>query len=282
MNTQVAEKIGYSRILNIGVVGLDSNDLDLVELVANTGLANSCQYKINQLSKASMERVGGMDLYIVGNNDPMSVIVWQRSVRKLADENALPIIRVVEKGQTSVANGYFLNSPMDFRSVYDLLQQYTAREVIKISDDLCEDRVVEIGLKQAAVKLVKTGSEAKRRMLVISERDSAYRFIDQHLAEEGVKCDYFMDSSATLAAAEKYRYQAIWIYTENSTLDSIDLCQKLREVYFNRITPIVLINRDLSFIDQLRAKFCGSTTVIRKPLDQVKVDQVVNKLSSSS
>ncbi|ESA36268.1 response regulator receiver protein [Leptolyngbya sp. Heron Island J] len=99
--------------------------------------------------------------------------------------------------------------------------------------------------------------------------------IEEALRPAGYRCISIQDSIQALAQIIRHKPSLIFLDLVMPVANGYEICKQIRRVKTFRKTPIVILTGNDGIVDRMRAKAVGATDFMPKPVDPVKVIEMV-------
>ena len=118
---------------------------------------------------------------------------------------------------------------------------------------------------------------AKKLPLIFCIDDSPQvgYLMEEALRPAGYRCTSIQDSIHALAQVIRHKPDMIFLDLIMPVANGYEICKQIRRVRAFRKTPIVILTGNDGLVDRMRAKAVGATDFMSKPVDPVKVLEVV-------
>ena len=118
---------------------------------------------------------------------------------------------------------------------------------------------------------------AKKLPLIFCIDDSPQvgYLMEEALRPAGYRCTSIQDSIHALAQVIRHKPDMIFLDLIMPVANGYEICKQIRRVRAFRKTPIVILTGNDGLVDRMRAKAVGATDFMSKPVDPVKVIEVV-------
>ena len=118
---------------------------------------------------------------------------------------------------------------------------------------------------------------AKNLPLIVCVDDSPQvgYLMEEALRPMGYRCISIQDSIQALAQIIRHKPSLIFLDLVMPVANGYEICKQIRRVKAFRKTPIVILTGNDGIVDRMRAKAVGATDFMSKPVDPIKVIEVV-------
>lgn len=118
---------------------------------------------------------------------------------------------------------------------------------------------------------------AKKLPLIFCIDDSPQvgYLMEEALRPAGYRCISIQDSIQALAQTIRHKPSLIFLDLVMPVANGYEICKQIRRVKAFQKTPIVILTGNDGIIDRMRAKAVGATDFMTKPIDPIKVIEVV-------
>ena len=99
--------------------------------------------------------------------------------------------------------------------------------------------------------------------------------MEEALRPAGYRCTSLQDSVQALAQVIRHKPDIIFLDLIMPIANGYEICKQIRRVKVFRKTPIVILTGNDGLVDRMRAKAAGATDFMAKPVDPIKVLEVV-------
>ena len=118
---------------------------------------------------------------------------------------------------------------------------------------------------------------AKNLPLIVCVDDSPQvgYLMEEALRPAGYRCISIQDSIQALAQIIRHKPSLIFLDLVMPIANGYEICKQIRRVKAFRKTPIIILTGNDGIVDRMRAKAVGATDFMVKPVDPIKVIDVV-------
>lgn len=118
---------------------------------------------------------------------------------------------------------------------------------------------------------------AKKLPLIVCVDDSPQvgYLMEEALRPAGYRCISIQDSVQALGRIIRHKPSMIFLDLVMPVANGYEICKQIRRVKTFRKTPIVILTGNDGIVDRMRAKAIGATDFMAKPVDPIKVIEVV-------
>lgn len=213
---------------------------------------------------------------------------WQASELGAASPNLAPkIINAEQLKQTTQSRTYQILKRLlhgtrslrelsqitehDVSSLGHMLSAYISRGIVALNptDDLPNPWANAV--QKSPLQL------AKKQPLIFCVDDSPQvgYLIEEALCSAGYRCTSLQDSIQALAQIIRYKPSLIFLDLIMPVANGYEICKQIRRVKAFHQTPIIILTSNDGLMDRMRAKAAGATDFMSKPIDPIKVIEMV-------
>ncbi|MBT9316553.1 response regulator [Leptothoe spongobia] len=198
------------------------------------------------------------------------IIIDNQRLKQCTQPRTYQILKRLLQGNRSLRELSHITG-RDIPSLASMLAGYVERGIVTLNpiDDLLSP--------YASISQKVPLQVAKKLPLIFCIDDSPQvgYLIEEALRPAGYRCTSIQDSIQALAQVIRHKPDMIFLDLIMPVANGYEICKQIRRVKTFRKTPIVILTGNDGLVDRMRAKAAGATDFMAKPVDPIKVIEMV-------
>ncbi|MEM7794537.1 MAG: response regulator [Cyanobacteria bacterium P01_C01_bin.118] len=159
----------------------------------------------------------------------------------------------------------------DVTALANMLRGYVERSIVTLSP------IKDLPTPYASIgeKVPLQVAEKLPLVFCIDDSPQVGYLMEEALRPAGYRCTSIQDSIQALAQVIRHKPDIIFLDLIMPIANGYEICKQIRRVKAFQKTPIVILTGNDGLVDRMRAKAAGATDFISKPVDPIKVIEVV-------
>ncbi|NEQ49105.1 MAG: response regulator [Leptolyngbya sp. SIO3F4] len=198
------------------------------------------------------------------------IIINNKRLKQCTQPRTYQILKRLLQGNRSLRELSHITG-RDITALAHMLTGYVDRNIVALNpiDDL-HSPYASVGQKVP-------NHTAQKLPLVFCIDDSPQvgYLIEEALRPAGYRCTSIQDSIQALAQVIRHKPDMIFLDLIMPVANGYEICKQIRRIKAFHKIPIVILTGNDGLVDRMRAKAAGATDFMAKPVDPIKVIEIV-------
>lgn len=290
MAVQLSSAKQPGKLFQVAVVGAGAGDLEIFSRIFAITRYRPRSYHLKVVSENStiseLNSAANADIFVVNLHNTHAIHCWHRLSALIAAERRKPVLKISKvTPATETGSEFTISWPINPAKLLQSLDNYTIRHLhyypeFEIGSEVEPSVTTVKNFK--AINLtthVQKNSLQENRLKVLVADDSlaVRRQLKMEFDVMNARLNLVADGEAAVKAAEKERYDVIFLDVVMPGIDGYAVCKNIKRSKLNKNTPVIMLTSRSSKFDKLKGVLAGCDTYLTKPINHNEFKDITQK-----